>query len=204
MFYSLLRYILIAFLTIYNRFSVEGSKNLEKTRQYIFVANHFSFLDLFIMIAAIDKPVIIPIKSDFFNGFPMRNFLLLINGIPVKNNRINNKSINSIIHEVKKGKSIFIAPEGRISKDGNLQEFRDGASFIAFKTGVPVIPVAIVDAFKALPPGKAFPRPYRIKVRIGKPIAVNFSNPTRKEVKKYTKLVRNSLYLLLQREYPNK
>ncbi|RKX82828.1 MAG: hypothetical protein DRP57_09115 [Spirochaetes bacterium] len=204
MIYLLLRYISIIFLSVYNRLSVTGSKNLEESKQYIFIANHFSFFDLFIMIAAINKPAIIPIKSDFFNGFPMRNFLLLINGIPVKNNRISSKSINSIIHEVKNGKSLFIAPEGRISKDGNLQEFRDGASLIAFKTGIPVIPVAIFNASKVLPPGSILPRPYRIRVKIGNPVAANFSVTNRKRIREYTEIIRNSLYLLLEKEYPNK
>ncbi|MCD6116976.1 1-acyl-sn-glycerol-3-phosphate acyltransferase, partial [bacterium] len=165
--YWLLRYMLIAFLSFYNRLSIEGSENLDKEKQYIFAANHFSFLDLPILIAAIKKPIIVPIKSDFFKRFIERSLLHLVNGVPVKNNTMCKESLKVIIKNIKEGKSLIIAPEGGISRNGRLQEFRDGASFIAFKTGIPVVPVAIINADKALPLKKILPRPYKIKVKIG-------------------------------------
>jgi len=195
--YWLLRYMLIAFLSFYNRLSIEGSENLDKEKQYIFAANHFSFLDLPILIAAIKKPIIVPIKSDFFKRFIERSLLHLVNGVPVKNNTMCKESLKVIIKNIKEGKSLIIAPEGGISRNGRLQEFRDGASFIAFKTGIPVVPVAIINADKALPLKKILPRPYKIKVKIGKPIIADFSDVNKERIKEYTELIRNDVFKLL-------
>jgi len=201
MIYWLLQYITIAFLSFYNRLSIEGSKNLDKKKQYIFAANHFSFLDLLIMIAAIKKPIIVPFKSDFFKRFIERSLLHLVNGVPVKNDTICKESLKVIMKNVKEGKSLLIAPEGGISKDGKLQEFRDGASFIAFKTRVPVVPVAILNADKALPCRKIFPRPYKIRVKIGNPIVTDFSDFNKNKIKEYTERIRNEVLILLNRGY---
>jgi len=190
---------MIAFLSFYNRLSIEGSENLDKKKQYIFAANHLSFLDLPILIAAIKKPIIVPFKSNFFNRFIEGSLSHLVNGVPVKNGTMCKESLQVIIKNVKEGKSLLIAPEGRISRNGKLQEFRDGSSFIAFKTGIPVVPVAIINADKALPLKKILPRPYKIKVKIGKPIITDFSDVNKERVKEYTELIRKEILILLNR-----
>ena len=197
--YWLLRYMMIAFLSFYNRLSIEGSENLDKKKQYIFAANHFSFLDLPILIAAIKKPIIVPFKSNFFNRFIEGSLSHLVNGVPVKNGTMCKESLQVIIKNVKEGKSLLIAPEGKISRNGKLQEFRDGSSFIAFKTGIPVVPVAIINADKALPLKKILPRPYKIKVKIGKPIITDFSDVNKERIKEYTELIRKEILILLNR-----
>ncbi len=197
MIYWLLRNIIRAFLSIYNRLSIEGSKNLDRKKQYIFVANHFSTLDILIMIAAIKKPLIIPYKTDFFNRFTERCLVNLIHAVPVKNDTMCKESLKAIIKDIKGGKSLIIAPEGGVSKDGELQRFRDGASFITFKTLVPVVPIAIIGADKALPLKTIFPRPYKVKVKIGKPIIADFSNVNKEKIKKYTEMIRNEILILL-------
>ena len=197
--YWLLRYMMIAFLSFYNRLSIEGSENLDKKKQYIFAANHLSFLDLPILIAAIKKPIIVPFKSNFFNRFIEGSLSHLVNGVPVKNGTMCKESLQVIIKNVKEGKSLLIAPEGKISRNGKLQEFRDGSSFIAFKTGIPVVPVAIINADKALPLKKILPRPYKIKVKIGKPIITDFSDVNKERVKEYTELIRKEILILLNR-----
>ena len=197
MIYWLIQNILRAFLLFYNRLSIEGSENLDRNKQYIFAANHYSTLDVFIMIAAIKKPLIIPYKTDFFNRFIERCLLHLIHGVPVKNDTMCKESLKSIIKNIKEGKSLILAPEGRINRNGKLQEFKDGASFIAFKTGIPVVPVAIINADKALPLKKIFPRPYKIRVKIGSTIITDFSDFNREKIKEYTGMIRNEVALLL-------
>ena len=197
MIYWLLRDIVKTFFLFYNRLSIERSENLDKKKQYIFAANHYSALDVLVMIVAIKKPLIIPYKTDFFNRFIERHLLHLVNAVPMKNDTMCKESLKSIVKEIKKGKSLIIAPEGRISMNGELQEFRDGASFIAFKTRVPVVPVAIIGADKALPLRTIFPRPYKIRVKIGSPIITDFSDFNRDKMKQYTELTRNEILLLL-------
>ena len=65
-------------------------------------------------------------------------------------------------------------PEGTRSKSGRLQEFKNGAFKMAFKTGSPVIPLSIVGAGKMQPTHWMFPigpaSKYGVKVVVHDPV----------------------------------
>ena len=52
-----------------------------------------------------------------------------------------------------------------------IDTLHDGAMFIAARTGAVVVPVAIGGSEKAMPHGAKFPRPAKIRIIVGKPIA---------------------------------
>jgi 1-acyl-sn-glycerol-3-phosphate acyltransferase len=72
------------------------------------------------------------------------------------------------IHD--RGISILIFPEGGRSITGILQEFKEGAAYIAIKAGVPVVPVALVGTRRILPMGSATFHGGPVTVRISDPI----------------------------------
>ena len=203
MIYCIIRHITKTFLSFYNRLSIEGNENIDNKKQYIFAANHFSFLDLFIMIAVVKNVPIVGFKSDYFNKAVLRLLLSLVNGIPLNSNALCKDSIKLIIREITEGKSLIMSPAGKISKNGKLQEFKDGVSFIAFKTKTPVVPVAIINSNKALPYGKVIPRPYKIWVKIGNPVITESFDFNRERIKRYTETMRNEISLLLNQEHNN-
>ena len=65
---------------------------------------------------------------------------------------------------------LCVFPEGQRSRDGSLKEFKKGVGIIAKELKVPVIPVAIEGTYRMLAPGKAFPRPAKVRITFGKPI----------------------------------
>jgi long-chain acyl-CoA synthetase len=65
---------------------------------------------------------------------------------------------------------LLIFPEGRVSMDGSIGEFKGGVSLIAEKTEVPVFPVGIEGMHDVLPPGKWFPCRGRVKIAFGNPL----------------------------------
>ena len=52
-------------------------------------------------------------------------------------------------------------PEGTRSTDGWLQRFRHGTSRLAIEMHMPVVPIAIVGAYAAMPKGRSWPKPGR-------------------------------------------
>jgi 1-acyl-sn-glycerol-3-phosphate acyltransferase len=70
------------------------------------------------------------------------------------------------------GQLFGIYPEGTRSPDGRLYRGRPGVGWLALKSGLPVIPVALSGTRKVLPPGRMIPRPGRIQVKIGSPLAI--------------------------------
>jgi 1-acyl-sn-glycerol-3-phosphate acyltransferase len=68
-----------------------------------------------------------------------------------------------------RGVSALVFPEGGRST-GSLEEFKEGAAYIAIKAGVPAVPVAIQGTRAVLPMGSINVRPGKVRMRIGDPI----------------------------------
>jgi 1-acyl-sn-glycerol-3-phosphate acyltransferase len=71
---------------------------------------------------------------------------------------------------LREGGLFGIYPEGTRSPDGRLYRGRPGVGWLALKSGLPVLPVAMIGTRRVLPPGHVVPRPGRVEVRIGAPL----------------------------------
>jgi 1-acyl-sn-glycerol-3-phosphate acyltransferase len=68
--------------------------------------------------------------------------------------------------------SLLVFPEGGRSLEG-LQEFKDGAAYVAIKSGVPVVPVAILGTLEILPMHSVHMRAGHVTIKIADPIATS-------------------------------
>ena len=71
---------------------------------------------------------------------------------------------------LRRGHALVLFPEGTRKEGREVAELRDGAMFVAARTGATVVPVGVGGSEKAMPPGKKLPRPARIRIVIGEPI----------------------------------
>jgi long-chain acyl-CoA synthetase len=71
---------------------------------------------------------------------------------------------------VDRGYNILVFPEGRHTTDGKLCPFRAGIGLLAENLGIPVLPMRIDGLFEYKKAGKKFAPPWKISVRIGKPV----------------------------------
>jgi 1-acyl-sn-glycerol-3-phosphate acyltransferase len=151
---------------VFFRLKVEGRENLPKKSNFIVVCRHVSFLDAPLLMGAF------PVKghfivADFLYNIPfIRWFLKVVEAIPI------GKSSEIAVSLLLENKVVGMFPEGGVSRNGNLGEFRRGASLLAYKTGRPILPCAILGTDEALPLGAKFPKFVPIKLKIGKPVYV--------------------------------
>jgi long-chain acyl-CoA synthetase len=71
---------------------------------------------------------------------------------------------------VDRGYNILVFPEGRHTTDGKLCPFRAGIGLLAQNLGIPVLPMRIDGLFEVKSAGRKFAAPWKISVRIGRPI----------------------------------
>jgi long-chain acyl-CoA synthetase len=71
---------------------------------------------------------------------------------------------------VDRGYSVLVFPEGRHTVDGKMNPFRAGIGLLANNLNIPVLPMRIVGLFEVKQAGKKFARPWKIGVRIGRPM----------------------------------
>jgi 1-acyl-sn-glycerol-3-phosphate acyltransferase len=125
---------------------------LDKTKSYIFVSNHISYLDAAIIPKAYRQPIrplgkIEMSKVPVF-GFIYRNAIVTVDRSSVKQRADSVRILKSIIH---KGISVLVFPEGTFNMTRlPLKEFYDGAFRVAIETQTPIRPVLVLDAYSRM------------------------------------------------------
>ena len=161
---------LIIFKLIF-RLKIIGSENIPKTGPFIIVANHSSLLDGFVLVSSV-KPKITFMSAAYLFKMPfVGNILRGVGAIPVQGKGNDIKLIKNAMKVLQAGGVLGIFPEGRITNEKDDFSAKAGAAYLAVKADVPIIPMAIKGAGKALPVGAKFPKLNRIKVKIGKLIS---------------------------------
>lgn len=181
---------------MYFRFICRGSIENEgiiselKDGGFIIATNHVSYFDWIVLhIYFLIKH---DIKITFFAKSKVLNhpFLgkLAAGGrcIAVDRNLIVNNNINR--DRLAKSKHFVIFPEGTRSVDGNLLKGKSGVAKISRKTGLPVIPTALVGFYKLWPRNQWLPGINHLRIVFGKPC--NAESETEKEsIKDHTRCI---------------
>jgi 1-acyl-sn-glycerol-3-phosphate acyltransferase len=165
--YWILRTILIGLGKIFFRIKAEGVENIPRKSNFIIVSNHVSFLDPLLVMALVPQKIHCIALRSLYKLRRMKWVLLLGETLP--SGRISRKAAHLLQHN----KNVGLFPEGGVSRDGKLGEFRRGAALLALKTGRPVVPCAVFGTYETLPFGRRFPRLFRpLKLKIGKPVYI--------------------------------
>ena len=122
-------------------------------RQYVFVFNHISYLDIPVMMKSIQKQQFrILGKAEMAKipvfGFLYKNAVVLVDRDDAAKRA---KSVLQLKSVLKKGISIALSPEGTFNMTGRpLKEFYDGAFKIAIETQTPIKPILFLDTYDRL------------------------------------------------------
>jgi len=152
--------------------TASGIEQLDPEKPYIFAANHQSQFDIFALQASLGFNFRWLAKKELFKvpiwGTAMRR----AGYIPIdrSHGRQAIKSLEEAAQRIGAGTSVIIFPEGTRSRDGKIHDFKAGAMLLAIKSGVPLVPVAIIGTYAILPKGKLLMRPGKVEIRVGHPI----------------------------------
>ena len=172
------------------RFKVRGDEHLPATGAAILACNHVSFVDAVLLMAASPRPIYFLMDHRIFR-VPVLGWLFrLAKAIPVAPQREDPATYEAAFERaaqvLRGGDLLAIFPEGGITKDGQLQEFKGGIMKIierAQADGVqaPVIPMALTNLwgsyFSRIEQGGAMVRPFRrgmwsrVGLHVGAPVA---------------------------------
>ena len=152
------------FLSVFFRFRAKGLENLPK-EPFIIAPNHQSFLDglfvtSFMKNSTVSKTYFYA-KQKHIKNFFLR-FLANTNNVIVMDiNKDLKSSLQKMAVVLQKGKNLIIFPEGTRSKDGKLGDFKKTFAILSRELNVPIVPVAIDGAYKAMPNGSIIPIPFK-------------------------------------------
>lgn len=129
-----------------------GTEHLPEEGGYMMFPNHQGKYDALGIMYAHEKPCSVVIDDARSHGVLVKQFIDLIHGKRlVKNDpRQSVRIIRELTEDTKKGRRFIIFPEGDYHKNHNsVGEFKAGSFKSAVKAEVPIIPVALVDSYRA-------------------------------------------------------
>ena len=155
------------------RLRVSGASHLEGAGPHVLVANHASYLDGPVLLAALPVPVGYVVKGEL-EGNRLLAPLLRALGAEFVHRLDHERSVADVAaltDRLERGDTLGFFPEGTLHRMPGLLPFRLGAFSVAAAGEVVVVPVTMVGSRSALRDGQWIPRPGTISVRVGSPIA---------------------------------
>lgn len=113
----------------------------------LLVCNHVSFVDALIIAGSCRRPVRFVMEAAIYR-LPVLNFIFRVAGtVPIASRRaepeIYEAAFARIADYLREGEPVCLFPEGKLTKDGEIDEFKAGVSRILKETPVPVVPMAL-------------------------------------------------------------
>lgn len=157
---------------------IKGKENLQNGQSYIFVANHQSAFDIFLIYGYLGVPIkwmmkIGLAKIPFVGAACRAAGFVFVDGSSA---RAAHRSIAEAERRLKNGASLVVFPEGSRTYDGKMARFRKGAFQIANDLELPIVPITLNGPYKVLPIGSAFVRPHCMEMIIHPPLKVKKAN----------------------------
>ena len=182
--------------------TITGMENFPKQGPALVVINHLGDADAVLlgaslpyMIEAIGK---IELNDHWFVGPLFRGYGIIL----IHRGKPDRKALRAALDGLAEGRCVLLAPEGRQSLIGGLEDGNEGAAFLAMKSGAPIVPIAMTGTEN----DNIFPNMKRLKrtkvsLNVGKPFYLT-EYPDRQEMlREGTRQIMEKLASLLPEEY---
>jgi 1-acyl-sn-glycerol-3-phosphate acyltransferase len=191
-------------LALLARVEITGLESFPTAGPALIVFNHQGDPDVIVGLARLPSAKIHALaKIDLFVDYPWLGRLMDWYGVIwVHRGLPDRRALRVALQALEQGLYIAIAPEGRESLTGGLEEGTHGAAYLALKSGVAILPVGLIGTSNRAVFGslKHFQRP-QIAIRVGKLFHLNGNQANRQELSQATQQIMESLAALLPEEY---
>ncbi|RNL86373.1 lysophospholipid acyltransferase family protein [Halostreptopolyspora alba] len=178
MFYWVVKAILGPILAVLWQPRAYGVENVPRTGPAIMVSNHLSFADHFFGPLPLPRKMISLAKSDYFTGSGIKGlvsrlFFSGVGSVPIDRSggKASEAALRTALKLLRQGHLVCIYPEGTRSPDGRLYRGKTGVARMILESQAPVVPMAMINADKVMPPGRTVPKlGVRPKVVFGEPL----------------------------------
>ncbi len=181
----MLRFLVWLFSHSFYRVTHKGLENIPPKGGVLLVCNHVSFADALLLGGACSRPIRFVMWADYTKLPALKYFFKASCVIPISYERKDIiKAFAEVETQLKAGEVVCIFPEGELTRNGELGEFRRGVDIILKKTPVPVVPLALKGLWGSFfshkdgNPMCKWPRRFLSKVTIEAGIAVPAADAT--------------------------
>jgi len=149
--YKIVRFFIRLLIRLIARVELVGFENMPTAKGYVIASNHIGRLDAAMVYYVLDRPDIIMLIAEKYrkNAF-WRWLAKQVNGIFIDRFNPDIHALREAMKRMQNGGVLAVAPEGTRSKSGTLIQARPGGIYLAWKAGVPILPVAVTGTQDAL------------------------------------------------------
>ena len=137
-----------------------GLSNIPEKNGFLMTPNHQGLYDCLALMECFPRPFSVVVKKEAMNYIFVKDVLGSIGAIGMDRDDVRQslQVIRQVSGEISKGRNFLIFPEGTRNKDlNNVHEFKGGSFKCAYKAKSPILPVALIDAFKGFDSGTIEP-----------------------------------------------
>ncbi|MCX8561020.1 lysophospholipid acyltransferase family protein [Mycolicibacterium mucogenicum] len=178
MFFWFYKYILMGpLLRFLGRPKVTGLEYVPDHGPVLLASNHLAVVDSFYLPLVLRRRIFFLAKAEYFTGTGIKGKLIKFfysstGQVPIDRTNADSAAdaLTAAAKILDQGKLLGMYPEGTRSPDGKLYKGKTGLARIALETGIPVIPVAMINTDVVNPPGSKMWHFARVEVKFGKPM----------------------------------
>ncbi len=169
--YRGLRSALSGVLRILLRLTVIGQEHVPATGGFVLApGGHRSILDTPLASQAGSRVLRYMGAETYFAIPGLGLFLRAMGGFPVERSMTDRLALRLSEEVLRNGEPLVVFPEGTRQEGPIVRPLKEGAAFLACRAGVPIVPVGIGGAARAMPKGARWIRPTKVVLIVGEPI----------------------------------
>ncbi|MBN2825878.1 MAG: MFS transporter [Campylobacterales bacterium] len=121
---------------------VQGVENIPKSGGVLMLGNHISWIDWLVVQLASPRAIKFVMTRDIYNRWYLKKFLEFFDVIAISNSA-SKSAIKAVQERLDRGEVVALFPEGHISYNGQLGEFKKGFELILKDSSHPIVPFYI-------------------------------------------------------------
>ncbi len=132
---------------------------------------HRSFADFSFTTFVTRRKLFFMAKDSLWKSKPLGRLLLTLGAFPVHRESADRSALRNAEEVLRRGQVLVLFPEGTRQEGTEIAELLEGAAFLAARTGATIVPLGIGNSERSMPKGSRIPKPLRIRLVVGEPIA---------------------------------
>jgi 1-acyl-sn-glycerol-3-phosphate acyltransferase len=170
LFYRLLRGLVVFVCVSYTRTTIIGKENIPKSGAFLLAPIHRSNIDTPLAAAVTSRRMRFMGKDTIWKIAPIGWIVSALGAFPVSRGTADREALRRCVAVLEAGEPLVLFPEGTRQSGPVVYPLFDGATYVAAKAGVPIIPVGIGGSERVMPKGSKMIYPRKCVVVIGEPI----------------------------------
>jgi 1-acyl-sn-glycerol-3-phosphate acyltransferase len=168
--YVAARAVVVGVTRLFTRLRVQGLEHVPPSGAFVLAPVHRSYIDTPLAAAVTRRRLRFMGKDSLWKWRGPGWVLSALGGFPVSRGSADREALRRCIEVLQAGEPVVLFPEGERKSGPVVQPLMTGATYVAVKAGVPIVPVGIGGSERVMPKGVRLPRPRKVVIIVGEPL----------------------------------